>query len=128
MIDGDEQLHWLIADWPSFVHVVAACLHALTTLQLTAAGWLAGLFVCFLIIYLLVMCLQALRKEPLTVYGDGKQTRSFQYVSDLVSSRSQPHHCTLLASSLRQSRQASLAYWQQAGSVSSRVQIGRAHV
>ena len=32
--------------------------------------------------------LQALRKEPLTVYGDGKQTRSFQYVSDLVSSHS----------------------------------------
>ncbi|VAH26554.1 unnamed protein product [Triticum turgidum subsp. durum] len=31
---------------------------------------------------------QALRKEPLTVYGDGKQTRSFQYVSDLVSSPS----------------------------------------
>lgn len=28
--------------------------------------------------------LQAIRKEPLTVYGDGKQTRSFQYVSDLV--------------------------------------------
>ncbi|CAN6693733.1 unnamed protein product [Malus baccata var. baccata] len=28
---------------------------------------------------------QALRKEPMTVYGDGKQTRSFQYVSDLVS-------------------------------------------
>ncbi|GFZ19410.1 NAD(P)-binding Rossmann-fold superfamily protein [Actinidia rufa] len=27
---------------------------------------------------------QALRKEPLTVYGDGNQTRSFQYVSDLV--------------------------------------------
>ncbi|THU70234.1 hypothetical protein C4D60_Mb08t22860 [Musa balbisiana] len=27
---------------------------------------------------------RALRKEPLTVYGDGKQTRSFQYVSDLV--------------------------------------------
>lgn len=27
---------------------------------------------------------QALRKEPLTIYGDGKQTRSFQYVSDLV--------------------------------------------
>ncbi|KAJ8492076.1 hypothetical protein OPV22_013797 [Ensete ventricosum] len=27
---------------------------------------------------------QALRKEALTVYGDGKQTRSFQYVSDLV--------------------------------------------
>ncbi|KAG5088700.1 hypothetical protein JHK86_001312 [Glycine max] len=29
---------------------------------------------------------QALRKEPLTVYGDGKQTRSFQYVSDLIIS------------------------------------------
>uniref|UniRef100_A0A5B7ARS1 UDP-glucuronate decarboxylase n=1 Tax=Davidia involucrata TaxID=16924 RepID=A0A5B7ARS1_DAVIN len=27
---------------------------------------------------------QAIRKKPLTVYGDGKQTRSFQYVSDLV--------------------------------------------
>ncbi|EXB67878.1 UDP-glucuronic acid decarboxylase 1 [Morus notabilis] len=27
---------------------------------------------------------QAIRKEALTVYGDGKQTRSFQYVSDLV--------------------------------------------
>jgi len=28
---------------------------------------------------------QALRGEPLTVYGDGSQTRSFQYVSDLVN-------------------------------------------
>lgn len=27
---------------------------------------------------------QALRNEPLTVYGDGSQTRSFQYVSDLI--------------------------------------------
>jgi dTDP-glucose 4,6-dehydratase len=27
---------------------------------------------------------QALRGEPLTVYGDGRQTRSFCYVSDLV--------------------------------------------
>ncbi|XP_044958140.1 UDP-glucuronic acid decarboxylase 4-like [Hordeum vulgare subsp. vulgare] len=27
---------------------------------------------------------QALRKEPLTVYGDGKHTMSFQYISDLV--------------------------------------------
>ncbi len=28
---------------------------------------------------------QALRDEPLTVYGDGKQTRSFCYVSDLLN-------------------------------------------
>jgi UDP-glucuronate decarboxylase len=28
---------------------------------------------------------QAIRGEPLTVYGDGSQTRSFQYVSDLVA-------------------------------------------
>ncbi|MGE4158175.1 MAG: UDP-glucuronic acid decarboxylase family protein [Planctomycetota bacterium] len=27
---------------------------------------------------------QALKGEPITLYGDGKQTRSFQYVSDLV--------------------------------------------
>ncbi len=27
---------------------------------------------------------QALRREPLTVYGDGSQTRSFQYVDDLI--------------------------------------------
>ncbi len=27
---------------------------------------------------------QALRGEPITIYGDGSQTRSFQYVSDLV--------------------------------------------
>ncbi|GMH35194.1 hypothetical protein BSKO_03062 [Bryopsis sp. KO-2023] len=27
---------------------------------------------------------QALRNQPLTVYGDGSQTRSFQYVSDLI--------------------------------------------
>jgi dTDP-glucose 4,6-dehydratase len=27
---------------------------------------------------------QALRREPLTIYGDGKQTRSFCYVDDLI--------------------------------------------
>lgn len=29
--------------------------------------------------------LQALKNEPITVYGNGKQTRSFQYVDDLVN-------------------------------------------
>lgn len=28
--------------------------------------------------------LQALQNHSITIYGDGKQTRSFQYVSDLV--------------------------------------------
>ena len=27
---------------------------------------------------------QAIKDKPLTIYGDGSQTRSFQYVSDLV--------------------------------------------
>jgi UDP-glucuronate decarboxylase len=27
---------------------------------------------------------QALKNEPLTIYGDGSQTRSFQYISDLI--------------------------------------------
>ena len=27
---------------------------------------------------------QAIRGEPLTVYGDGSQTRCFQYIDDLV--------------------------------------------
>jgi nucleoside-diphosphate-sugar epimerase len=30
-------------------------------------------------------CVQALRGEPITIYGDGSQTRSFCYVSDLVA-------------------------------------------
>jgi UDP-glucuronate decarboxylase len=29
--------------------------------------------------------LQALKNEPITVYGTGRQTRSFQYVDDLVN-------------------------------------------
>ena len=29
--------------------------------------------------------IQALKNDPLTIYGDGSQTRSFQYVSDLVT-------------------------------------------
>lgn len=29
--------------------------------------------------------MQALRDEPITIYGDGKQTRSFCYVSDLIA-------------------------------------------
>ena len=40
--------------------------------------------------------MQALLEEPLTIYGDGKQTRSFCYVSDLIEgilrlSRSEEH-------------------------------------
>ena len=31
------------------------------------------------------LCMQALKGEPLSIHGDGKQTRSFCFVSDLVS-------------------------------------------
>ena len=73
--------------------LIGLCKYRVVVCPLLAG--LICLFVCFLIGD--VMCLhvlmgthvlQALRKEPLTVYGDGKQTRSFQYVSDLVSSHS----------------------------------------
>lgn len=30
------------------------------------------------------LIMQALKDEPITIYGDGSQTRSFQYISDLV--------------------------------------------
>lgn len=36
---------------------------------------------------------QALRGEPLTVYGDGTQTRSFQYISDLIEGVYRLLHC-----------------------------------
>ena len=36
---------------------------------------------------------QALTNQDLTVYGDGQQTRSFQYVSDLI--KGQALHCSL---------------------------------
>jgi nucleoside-diphosphate-sugar epimerase len=40
---------------------------------------------------------QALAGQPLTVFGDGKQTRSFRYVSDLVEGfvrlMASPHGC-----------------------------------
>jgi dTDP-glucose 4,6-dehydratase len=39
---------------------------------------------------------QALRNEPLTVYGNGSQTRCFQYVSDLIEGL---HHQLILAQS-----------------------------
>lgn len=32
-----------------------------------------------------VLVWQSLQDKPVTVYGDGSQTRSFQYVSDLVA-------------------------------------------
>ena len=33
---------------------------------------------------------QALKGLPLTIYGDGQQTRSFQYISDLVKGQPLP--------------------------------------
>ena len=36
---------------------------------------------------------QALRGEPLTIFGDGSQTRSFCYVSDLVDGIARMMHC-----------------------------------
>lgn len=33
---------------------------------------------------------QALTGQPLTIFGDGQQTRSFQYVSDLIEGEPDP--------------------------------------
>lgn len=41
------------------------------------------------------LIVQALRGEPMTVYGDGTQTRSFCYVSDLVDGLIGLAHCDL---------------------------------
>jgi dTDP-glucose 4,6-dehydratase len=40
------------------------------------------------------LMIQALRGEPLTIYGDGSQTRSFCYVSDLISGIIKLSRCT----------------------------------
>ena len=39
---------------------------------------------------------QALTGQPLTIFGDGQQTRSFQYVSDLIEGRPPPVVSALL--------------------------------
>ena len=33
---------------------------------------------------------QALTGQPMTIYGDGSQSRSFQYVSDLIKGEAAP--------------------------------------
>lgn len=62
-------------------------LRLLLILTLNVVGWWSS---CDNHVIQFEWCImvQALRKEPMTVYGDGKQTRSFQYVSDLVSDSS----------------------------------------
>lgn len=37
------------------------------------------------VVCVFVVMWQSLQDKPVTVYGDGSQTRSFQYVSDLVA-------------------------------------------
>ena len=40
--------------------------------------------------------LQALNNEDITIYGDGKQTRSFQYIDDLIEPRN-TRFCSICA-------------------------------
>jgi dTDP-D-glucose 4,6-dehydratase len=44
---------------------------------------------------------QALTEQPLTIFGDGQQTRSFQYVSDLIEGEHLPARCTRVLCSRR---------------------------
>ena len=47
---------------------------------------------------------QALTGQPLTIFGDGQQTRSFQYVSDLIEGEHPPASCRRVLCSLHQVR------------------------
>ena len=61
---------------------------------------------------------QALMDQPLTVYGDGQQTRSFQYVSDLIRGKagwclSAPHLCTVPLCGLTLGMQPAVGHFQR---------------
>ncbi len=55
-----------------------ACLSSVPPIESTSASDHSAFPAC------LLAPAQALKNEPLTMFGDGKQTRSFQYVSDLI--------------------------------------------
>ena len=61
---------------------------------------------------------QALMDQPLTVYGNGQQTRSFQYVSDLIRGEagwclSAQHLCTVPLCGLRSAMQPVVGHFQR---------------